>query len=86
MKLSRREFGIGVSAAALATAYGRPGWAQSPGVIKYSHVVANDTLNGAIDGPYGARAGGLSRCWVRRLRAYGAHPPTHQPTNPHPKA
>jgi C4-dicarboxylate-binding protein DctP len=46
MKLSRREFGIGVSAAALATAYGRPGWAQAPVVIKYSHVVANDTPKG----------------------------------------
>src|SRR6476620_8784903 len=46
MKLSRREFGVGVRAAALATAYGRPGWAQSPIVIKYSHVVANDTPKG----------------------------------------
>jgi C4-dicarboxylate-binding protein DctP len=46
MKLSRRELGIGVGAAALATAYGRPGWAQSPIVIKYSHVVANDTPKG----------------------------------------
>src|SRR5947199_7602921 len=46
MKLSRREFGIGVSAAALATAYGRSGWAQSPIVIKYSHVVVNDTPKG----------------------------------------
>jgi len=46
MKLTRREFGIGVSAAALATAYGRPGWAQSPVIIKYSHVVANDTPKG----------------------------------------
>ena len=46
MKLSRREFGVGVSAAALATAYGRPGWAQGPLVIKYSHVVANDTPKG----------------------------------------
>ena len=46
MKLSRREFGVGVSAAALATAYGRPGWAQAPIVIKYSHVVATDTPKG----------------------------------------
>src|SRR3954447_20358739 len=46
MKLSRRELGIGTGAAALATAYGRPGWAQSPIVIKYSHVVANDTPKG----------------------------------------
>jgi C4-dicarboxylate-binding protein DctP len=27
-------------------AYGRPGWAQSPVVIKFSHVVANDTPKG----------------------------------------
>src|SRR6478736_4102007 len=46
MKLSRRDFGVGVSAAALATAYGRPGWAQAPIVIKYSHVVATDTPKG----------------------------------------
>jgi len=46
MKLSRREFGMGVSAATLATAYGRPGWAQSPVTIKFSHVVANDTPKG----------------------------------------
>jgi C4-dicarboxylate-binding protein DctP len=46
MKLSRRELGIGAGAAALATAYGRPGWAQGPIVIKYSHVVANDTPKG----------------------------------------
>src|SRR5262252_6421137 len=46
MKLSRREFGLGVSAAALGLAYGKPGWAQSPVIIKYSHVVANDTPKG----------------------------------------
>src|SRR3954453_15864191 len=46
MKLPRREFGVGVSAAAVAMAYGKPGWAQSPVVIKYSHVVANDTPKG----------------------------------------
>jgi C4-dicarboxylate-binding protein DctP len=46
MKLSRRELGIGVGTAALAAAYGRPGWAQAPIVIKYSHVVANDTPKG----------------------------------------
>ena len=46
MKLSRREFGVGISAAALATAYGRPGWAQAPIVIKFSHVVAGDTPKG----------------------------------------
>src|SRR6476469_3477606 len=46
MKLSRREFAVGLSAAALATAYGRPGWAQAPVVVKFSHVVANDTPKG----------------------------------------
>jgi C4-dicarboxylate-binding protein DctP len=46
MKLSRRQFGTAISAAALATAYGRPGWAQSPVIIKFSHVVANDTPKG----------------------------------------
>src|SRR5689334_639043 len=46
MKLSRRQFGTALSGAALATAYGRPGWAQSPVVIKFSHVVANDTPKG----------------------------------------
>jgi C4-dicarboxylate-binding protein DctP len=46
MKLSRREFGAGIGAATLATAYGRPGWAQSPVTIKFSHVVANDTPKG----------------------------------------
>jgi C4-dicarboxylate-binding protein DctP len=46
MKLSRREFAVGISAAALATAYGRPGWAQAPLAIKFSHVVADDTPKG----------------------------------------
>lgn len=46
MKLSRRQFGSAISAAALTTAYGRPGWAQGPLVIKFSHVVANDTPKG----------------------------------------
>ncbi len=46
MKLSRRQFGIASTGAALAMAYGRPGWAQSPIVIKFSHVVANDTPKG----------------------------------------
>src|SRR5262249_61783077 len=45
-QLPRRQLGLGVSAAALPPAYGRPGWAQSPVVIKYSHVVANDTPKG----------------------------------------
>jgi C4-dicarboxylate-binding protein DctP len=46
MKLSRRQFGTALTGAAVAAAYGRPGWAQSPVVIKYSHVVANDTPKG----------------------------------------
>ncbi len=46
MILSRRQFGGGLTAAALATAYGRPGWAQSPLSIKFSHVVTADTPKG----------------------------------------
>jgi C4-dicarboxylate-binding protein DctP len=46
MKLSRRQFGKSAAGAALALAYGRPGHAQAPIVIKYSHVVANDTPKG----------------------------------------
>ena len=46
MKLSRCDFGLTVGAAALANAYGRPDWAQAPVVIKYGHVVANDTPKG----------------------------------------
>ena len=46
MTLSRRQFGTALTGAALAAAYGRPGWAQAPIVIKYSHVVANDTPKG----------------------------------------
>lgn len=46
MQLSRRQFGTALTGAAIAAAYGRPGWAQSPIVIKYSHVVANDTPKG----------------------------------------
>ena len=46
MTLSRRDFGLTVGAAALATAYGRPGWAQAPLVLKFSHVVADDTPKG----------------------------------------
>src|SRR5947209_7739765 len=46
MKLSRRQFGTALTGAAIAAAYGRPGWAQSPIIIKYSHVVANDTPKG----------------------------------------
>ena len=46
MTLSRRQFGTAISAAALTAAYGRPGWAQAPLIIKFSHVVANDTPKG----------------------------------------
>jgi len=46
MKLSRRQFGTALTGAAITAAYGRPGWAQAPIVIKYSHVVANDTPKG----------------------------------------
>lgn len=46
MSLTRRQFGTAATAAALAGAYGRPGWAQAPLVIKFSHVVANDTPKG----------------------------------------
>ena len=46
MTLSRRQFGTAISAATLAAAYGRPGWAQAPVVIKFSHVVAADTPKG----------------------------------------
>jgi C4-dicarboxylate-binding protein DctP len=46
MKLTRRQFGTTAMSAALATAYGRPGWAQAPLVIKFSHVVADDTPKG----------------------------------------
>src|SRR5262245_63686574 len=46
MKLSRRQFATTISAAALAATYGRAGWAQQPIVIKFSHVVANDTPKG----------------------------------------
>src|SRR5438874_393320 len=46
MKLSRRQFGTALTGAAIAAAYGRPGWAQQPIVMKFSHVVANDTPKG----------------------------------------
>jgi C4-dicarboxylate-binding protein DctP len=46
MKLSRRQFGTSIGAAAIAAAHGRPGWTQQPIVIKFSHVVANDTPKG----------------------------------------
>jgi C4-dicarboxylate-binding protein DctP len=46
MKLSRRQFGGGLTAAALTAASGRPGWAQSPLSIKFSHVVTAETPKG----------------------------------------
>jgi len=46
MKLSRRQFGKSAAGAAIALVYGKPGHAQAPIVIKYSHVVANDTPKG----------------------------------------
>ena len=46
MQLSRRQFGAGITAATLTAAYGKPGWAQAPLVIKFSHVVASDTPKG----------------------------------------
>jgi len=57
MKLSRRQFGTALSGAALAAAYGRPGWAQAPVVMKFSHVVANDTPKG--------KGSSSSRNWPR---------------------
>ena len=44
--ISRRQFGLGVSTAALAAAYGVPGRAQAPLVMKFSHVAADDTPKG----------------------------------------
>jgi C4-dicarboxylate-binding protein DctP len=46
MTFSRRQFGGGLTAAALTMAYGRPGWAQSPISIKFSHVVTADAPKG----------------------------------------
>src|SRR5215510_843994 len=46
MRLTRRQFGSAAAAAVLTAAYGRPGWAQQPIVIKFSHVVADDTPKG----------------------------------------
>jgi C4-dicarboxylate-binding protein DctP len=46
MTLSRRQFGTAAAGAALAMAYGKPGWAQAPLVMKFSHVVADDTPKG----------------------------------------
>src|SRR5262245_63940031 len=48
MGISRRQFGKGVAAGAAAVTLGAPALlrAQSPIVIKFSHVVANDTPKG----------------------------------------
>lgn len=46
MKMSRREFGAAAGAAALSSAIGRPAVAQQAIVMKFSHVVANDTPKG----------------------------------------
>jgi C4-dicarboxylate-binding protein DctP len=46
MTLSRRRFGTAVMSTALAAAYGRIGWAQSPLVIKFSHVVTAEAPKG----------------------------------------
>ena len=46
MRLTRRQFGSAAAAAMLTAAYGRPGRAQQPIVIKFSHVVADDTPKG----------------------------------------
>src|SRR5262249_35855938 len=46
MKLSRRQFATTITAAALAATHGRVGWAQQAIVVKFSHVVANDTPKG----------------------------------------
>jgi C4-dicarboxylate-binding protein DctP len=46
MTISRRQFGTAAAGAALAMAYGKPGWAQAPLVMKLSHVVADDTPKG----------------------------------------
>jgi C4-dicarboxylate-binding protein DctP len=46
MKLSRRQFGLTVGATALTGSIGMPAIAQSPTIIKFSHVTANDTPKG----------------------------------------
>jgi C4-dicarboxylate-binding protein DctP len=46
MRITRRQFGATAGAAAIAAATGLPGRAQEPIIIKYSHVVANDTPKG----------------------------------------
>ncbi len=46
MKLTRRQFGTAVGATAMSAAIGKPAIAQAPMVIKFSHVVADDTPKG----------------------------------------
>jgi C4-dicarboxylate-binding protein DctP len=46
MSITRRQLGLGLGAGALAATYGRPGWAQSPIVVKFSHVVTADAPKG----------------------------------------
>src|SRR5438270_5527753 len=46
MKLTRRQFGIAAGASAVAIASPMPLRAQSPVIIKFSHVVADDTPKG----------------------------------------
>jgi C4-dicarboxylate-binding protein DctP len=46
MSISRRQFGAGLTASAISMAYGKPGWAQGPLVLKLSHVVTADAPKG----------------------------------------
>ncbi len=46
MTLSRRQFGTVALSSAIAAAYGQPGWAQAPLVIKFSHVVTAEAPKG----------------------------------------
>jgi C4-dicarboxylate-binding protein DctP len=46
MTMTRRRFGATLTAAGAATALGSPSSAQGPIIIKFSHVVANDTPKG----------------------------------------
>ncbi len=46
MRLTRRQFGATAGAAAVVAATGLPGRAQEPIILKFSHVVTNDTPKG----------------------------------------
>ena len=46
MIVSRRGFNTSALSAALAAAYGQPGWAQAPLSIKFSHVVSTEAPKG----------------------------------------